>query len=148
VQTKYRRRLEEMLLDPAHTVSAALRLEALGRDSIPALERGLKSENVLVRFMSAEALAYLESTSGVEELAKLSDRHDVLRAYGLTALASLNEHVCRTRLEELMRSPNAEMRYGAFKALRIMDEGFGRSAVVKGELLNDAFWLHRAAPTA
>lgn len=148
VQTKYRQRLAQMLLDPERTISAALRLEALGRDSVSFLEPGLKSPYALVRFAAAEALAYLENTGGVDELARLSEQYDVLRAYGLTALASLNEHACRVRLEGLLYSPNPEMRYGAFKGLRIMDGGFDHIAAVRGELLNDSYWLHRAAPTA
>src|SRR5207302_1778822 len=69
-QGKYRRRLEEMLLEPRQFVAAAmrlegktdltqdqeeavihqtivaagLRLESLGRDSVPILEKGLKSD--------------------------------------------------------------------------------------------------------
>ena len=54
-QGRYRRRLQKMLLDPADTVRAALRLEALGKESIPALKNGLASEHALVRFASAEA---------------------------------------------------------------------------------------------
>jgi hypothetical protein len=144
-QGKYHRLLEEMLTQSKHTVGAALRLEALGRDSVPVLEKALKNPNVLVRFSAAEALAYLGSTAGVEELARLSDQYDALRAYGLTAMATVNESICKIKLEELLDSPCPDMRYGAFKALRILDDHEARSATVKGELLNDAFWLHRVA---
>src|SRR5207248_10163062 len=58
-QTAYRRKLSEDLLDPAHAVTAALRLEALGKDSVAMLKRGLQSDRPLVRFAAAEALAYL-----------------------------------------------------------------------------------------
>src|SRR5262249_2468323 len=50
---KYRKHLQDMLLDPKETIRAALRLEALGKDSTVALKKGLASSNVLVRFASA-----------------------------------------------------------------------------------------------
>jgi hypothetical protein len=139
----YRRKLEEDLLDPARTVTAALRLEALGPDSIPVLKRGLKSEHVLVRFTSAEALAYLGSPACGEELARLVEQQPVLRAFCLTALASLDEAVCHVKLRELLASPSAETRYGAFRALRVLDE---RDPFIQGEYLGDRFYLHRVAP--
>src|SRR5262249_37145702 len=55
-QSGYRRKLGEDLLDPAHAVSAALRLESLGKESVPLLKRGLQSDRPLVRFVAAEAL--------------------------------------------------------------------------------------------
>jgi len=64
----YFQRLADDLLDPARTVVAALRLEALGTASISVLQEGLKSKDALVRFCSAEALAYLGSPSSGEEL--------------------------------------------------------------------------------
>jgi hypothetical protein len=139
----YRRKLEQDLLDPEKTITAALRLEALGTDSIPALKQGLENEHVLVRFASAEALAYLGSPSCGEELAKLVEQQPLLRAFSLTALASLNEAVSHVKLTELLRSRSAEARYGAFRALRALDEN---DAAVQGEHLNESFWLHRVEP--
>jgi hypothetical protein len=143
VHTHYRRRLEERLLDPTQTMSAALRLEALGNESIPALKAGLKSAHVLVRFCAAESLAYLGSTAGAEELARLAEHQPRLRLYCLTALASLNETVCHSRLTELLASPSVETRVGAFRNLISMNE---RDEDLHGELLNESFWLHRLAP--
>jgi Flagellar P-ring protein len=143
VHNRYRRRLEENLLDPAQTISAALRLEALGQESIPGLKAGLKSDHALVRFCSAEALAYLSSPTGGEELARLARNQPNLRGYCLTALASLNEAVCQIELTKLMFSRSAETRYGAFRALYTLD---GHNPDVRGELLNETFWLHRVAP--
>lgn len=140
----YRKRLEEELMDPAHTVTAALRLEALGTDVIPVLKRGLKSEHALVRFTSAEALTYLGSPSGGEELAKLVKEQPPLRAYCLTALASLDETICHFKLQELMLEPAPETRYGAFRALRALRP---TDDSIHGELLNDSFWLHKVAAT-
>src|SRR5262249_31211131 len=89
--TSYRQQLAGDLLDPARTVSAALRLEALGTESIPALKEGLKSDHTLVRFCAAEGLAYLGSHWAADELARLVETQPILRAFSLTALASLNE---------------------------------------------------------
>jgi hypothetical protein len=144
-QIAYRRRLEEQLLDPARTVTAALRLEALGQDSIPTLKRALGSESPLVRFCAAEALAYLGSPSCGEELAYAVEQQPALRAFSLTALASLDEAVCHVQLRRLLSSPSPETRYGAFRALRALDE---HEDAAQGELLNDSFWLHRVAPAS
>lgn len=141
----YRRRLEEDLLDPAHTVVAALRLEALGTESVPVLKTGLNSKHVLVRFTAAEALAYLGSPSCGEELARLIEQQPALRAFCLTAMASLDENVCHIKLRDLLSAPSAEARYGAFRALRALEE-HERDSCVRGELLNDSFWVHRVAP--
>jgi hypothetical protein len=139
----YRRRLERDLADPQHTVTAALRLEALGSNAIEPLKRGLKHEHALVRFSSAEALAYLGCSACGEELANLVDAQPSLRSYCLTAMASLDESVCHVKLRELLSSPSPETRYGAFRALRALDE---HDPAIRGELLNDSFWLHRVAP--
>lgn len=144
-QPRYRARLQKMLIDPADTIRAALRLEALGKESIPALKRGLESEFPVVRFASAEALAYLGSTAGVEELSRLAEgkQYAELRLYCLTALASLDEAICRTKLAEMLTMDDAELRCGAFRALRILDAADPR---LGGEFLARAFWLHRVAP--
>ncbi len=139
----YRRRLEEQLQDPAHTVTAALRLEALGRDSAEPLKHALASKHALVRFSAAEALAYLGEPACGEELALLAERQPALRAFCLTAMASLDESICRVKLRELLASDSAETRYGAFRALRTLDE---QDPAVQGEYVNESFWLHRTAP--
>jgi Flagellar P-ring protein len=141
----YRQRLASDLLDPTRTVSAALRLEALGPDSIPALRTGLKSADVKVRFCSAEALAYLGNSAGGEELATIVQTQPLLRAYALTALASLDQKVSHVQLQEILAKPGQadEVRYGAFRALRTLND---KDEAVNGELLNDAFWLHEVAP--
>lgn len=142
-QGDYQRRLEELLLDSDHCMSAALRLEALGKRSIDSLKRGLDSDHVLVRFAAAESLAYLGSPSCGQELARIAVQQPTLRAYALTALASLDEAIAHVKLRELLASGTPEVRYGAFRALRSKDE---KDPLVTGELLNDSFWLHRLAP--
>src|SRR5262249_40006689 len=103
----------------------------------------LNSEHPLVRFCSAEALAYLGSPSCGTELALAIEQQPALRAYGLTAMASLDEAVCHVELRRLMDSSSPETRYGAFRALRALDE---REEAIGGEQFNESFWLHRVAP--
>lgn len=139
----YREQLQEDLLDPARTVVAALRLEALGGESKRRLRRGLDSDSPLVRFCAAEATAYLGSTAGVDELGRIVQQQPYLRAYALTALASLDESACRDKLADLLNADlDDETRYGAFRALRSLDE---HDEAVHGELLAETFWLHRVA---
>ncbi len=113
----YRQKLADDLLDPSRTVTAALRLEALGEISRMALKKGLEGQHPLVRFCSAEALAYLGDPSCADELAKAVAHSPVLRSFGLTAMASLDEHVCHVKLGELLTTArDDETRYGAFRA--------------------------------
>jgi hypothetical protein len=139
----YRRRLERQLLDPAHTITAALRLEALGSEGVVTLKKGLASTHSLVRFASAEALAYLGDPACGQELATLVDHEPLLRAFSLTAMASLDEAITHVKLRELLGASDPIARYGAFRALRALD---GTDAAVQGEQLSHSYWLHRVAP--
>jgi hypothetical protein len=141
----YRQKLRTMLLDSTDTVRAALRLEALGKESLAALKTGLESEHPMVRFCSAEAMTYLGSTAGASELAKIAAEHPQLRSYCLTALASLDESVCHMELRELLASNNSEIRYGAFRALQILED---QDPQIAGEELNESFHLHKVAPNS
>jgi hypothetical protein len=129
----YRRRLEDMLYEPATTLSAALRLEALGRDSVPSLKIGLESPYPLVRFACAESLSYLGETTPVKELGYLAAEHPALQAYALTALGSMDAEASSIdKLMELTASPSPELRYGAFRAMRECDP---TTPQAKGEML-------------
>jgi hypothetical protein len=145
-QGRYRRRLQKMLLDPPDTIRAALRLESLGKESIPVLKRGLDSEHPLVRFAAAEALAYLGSTTGVEELARLAQQHTELRMYCLMALSSLDEGICRAKLAEMLTMDDTSLRCGAFRAMRLLMDEKGLRKELGGEILGQSFWLHQVAP--
>jgi hypothetical protein len=146
-QGRYRRRLQKMLLDPSDTIRAALRLEALGKESVPALKRGLDSDYPLVRFAAAEALAYLGTTAGAHELARLAEQQTELRMFCLMALSSLDEGICRTKLSEMLTLDDPSLRCGAFRALRLLDESAPRlRRDLGGELLGNSFWLHRVGP--
>lgn len=138
--TAYRQRLQKMLLDPRDTILTARRLEALGRDSIPILKSGLESDHPLVRFASAEALAYLGSTLGVEALTDLAQKHPILAKNCTTALADLGENICRDKLGNLLASDDRALRCAAFHALTLLDE---KDSHLGGQLLNDVFWLYR-----
>ena len=109
------------LLDPATAGDAALRLEGLGRVAIPALKAGLESPDATVRFFAAEALAYLDDASGVDVLAAAAADGPAFRAQALAALAASDQPAAHDRLQTLMANPSAELRYGAFSALRTLD---------------------------
>ncbi|MBI3822367.1 MAG: flagellar basal body P-ring protein FlgI [Planctomycetes bacterium] len=117
---RYRKRLEKLLLDPRDTLAAAMRLEALGRDSIPLLKAGLNSDHPFVRFASAEALAYLGSPAGAEALGQLAQQHPVFIKHATTALANLGETTCRDKLAELMLCDDPAVRCAAFYALSLL----------------------------
>lgn len=142
---RYRKRLDKMLNDPAETVRASLRLEALGKDCVPVFKQALKNEHPLVRFCAAESLAYLGSTAGCETLSRLAEEHPPLRYWGLLAMGSLEEGVSRQRLAEMLDCPDAEVRCGAFQSLRQMDE---TDKNLHAEAVGQAFWLHTVAPTS
>jgi hypothetical protein len=140
----YRQKLGDDLLDPARTVVAALRLEALGQKSVPVLKEGLKSQHALVRFASAESLAYLSSAAGCTVLHRAVVEQPMLRSFALTALASLDEAGSLIALKELVSGDlDDEARVGAFRALHLLNE---RDPMVQGEYLGQSFWLHRVAP--
>jgi hypothetical protein len=140
VGSDYFRKLERQLLQPETTLTASLRLEALGRDSIPILTAAMKnSDYPLVRFAAAEALAYLGEPICASELAKLAQDHPTLQTLCLSALASLDEAASSFALQELLTSETAEIRYGAFRALRELDP---KADAARGLRLNKSFWVH------
>ena len=63
----------------------------MGREKIPLLKEGLQSEHALVRFASAEALAYLGSTAGVETLTQVSQQHPIFATHATLANAVAGE---------------------------------------------------------
>lgn len=131
--------LREELHRPETTLEAALRLEAIGSPATPILKESLTSKSEVVRFASAQALAYLGDGSGVEELGRIAEHSNVYRAHALGALTALDHPVSRIQLSRLLNAPIAEVRYGAFRALWTFDH---QDPLVKGELLKDQFWLH------
>jgi hypothetical protein len=121
------------LLDPKTAGQAALKLEGIGPNAIPALQAALASTNPQVKFFGAEALAYLHDPSGVDVLAETAASLPEFRLFALTALAAMDEPASSLRLQQLMSHPDPKVRYGAFVALRKGDPRnpyLGRVAVL------------------
>ncbi len=131
--------LEKQLLDPSIAASAALQLEAMGRDALPVLRKGLQASDLQVRFYAAEALAYLDQTEAVQPLAEIARDVPAFRAFALAALSAMDDAVAAAELRSLLDSPSAETRYGAFRALTAMEY---KDPVVQGEHLNGQFYFH------
>jgi len=126
--------LERQLLDPITAAVAATRLEAIGKDALGVLKKGLASTDREVRFYSAEALAYLDDNSAAAPLGELARDVPAFRAYALTALSAMDDFAAYDALYELLKVPSAETRYGAFRALWAMNN---RDSVTRGEPLGD-----------
>jgi hypothetical protein len=131
--------LERQLLDPVTSASAALELEAIGKDAVSALQKGIAATDAEVRFYAAEALAYLDQTVAVAPLAESLRREPAFRAYALAALSAMDDMAAYDALEELLDAPSAETRYGAFRALWAMN---AQDQLVRGEMMGDQFSYH------
>lgn len=130
--------LETKLLEPTTTAQASIQLEAIGREAIPSLKRGLESSDLEVRFNAAEALAYLGVSDGAKALGEAARSQAAFRWGALHALALLDELTdarASDVLTELLDVPSAETRYGAFRALRTRNP---LDPHVKGEVLGDS----------
>jgi flagellar basal body P-ring protein FlgI len=138
--------LETELMNPATAIEASLRLEAIGPAAIPTLKEGLESSNELVQFCSAQSLAYLRDPSGLKILAELADRSNVYRAHALTALAAGGQVAARGHLVKLLNSQSSEARYGAFRALWMLNPN--DPAVRSMTVGPDEFALHPVASSA
>lgn len=112
----------QQLKDPKTAGLAALRLEGLGKGSADALKGGLGAGDPKVRFFAAEALAYLDEPDGVDVLAQTVQSLPEFRAHALAALAAMDHPASSLRLRKLMGEADPDVRYGAFNALRTMDE--------------------------
>ncbi|MBX7168744.1 MAG: flagellar basal body P-ring protein FlgI [Pirellulales bacterium] len=131
--------LERQLLDPVSAKTAALRLEAIGREAIETLRKGLDVADPEVHFYSAEALAYLDDRTACPMLADVAKNEPAFRVYALTALSSMEDVAAFEALSSLLDVPSAETRYGAFRALWAMDASH---PLVKGDDLDGKFHLH------
>jgi hypothetical protein len=139
----YRKTLENDLLRPELAVKSAIKLEALGSDSRPALRVGLESDSPWVRFAAAESLAYLGHADGAKALAELATAHRALRTQCLTALASLDDAVSLDQLAELTRTADPQLRYGAFVALRLADP---KHEAVRNKTVDRHYEVFHVAP--
>lgn len=114
-------KLHDQLLTPETSDSAALQLEAIGKDSIPVLKAGLKSPHLEVRFHSAVALAYLEESSGLDALTEAARSERAFRVFAYAAMSTVEDAQAHLSLRDLMSDSVPETRYGAFRALWTLD---------------------------
>ncbi|NBV45106.1 MAG: hypothetical protein EBR86_05555 [Planctomycetia bacterium] len=131
--------LARQLNDPVTAPGAALRLEAIGRDAVPTLLKGLESTDAEIRFAAAEALAYLGESVAAPHLAEAASQLRSARPAALAALGVLDDANGLDALQSLLASASAETRYGAFRALWHIDPTM---PLVRGEKLGDACALH------
>ena len=130
--------LEQQIGDPAQAALAALRLEAIGRDAVPILRRGLTHQDLEVRFRAAESLAYLEDTSGLDVLQEAVHNEPAFRWQALTALSAINDTSATEMLTRMLDGDGAETRYGAFCALR---DSINPPGMTEGEWMGSSFFL-------
>ncbi len=138
-------RLERQLNDPASCMMAALRLEAIGKDAVPALQRGLHNSDLDVRFHSAQALTYLDQPDGIAELEKAALNEPDFRWHALTALASSSEVEAGMALSDLMHAESPETRYGAFRSMLTRSP---KDPLVAADPASGDFYLHVVPTTA
>lgn len=132
--------LENQLLDPVTTATAALRLEAVGNEeAVKILSMGLTADDPEVRFYSAEALAYLDVTEAVAPLAKAAREEPAFRVHALAALSAMDDGAAFDELRSLLGVKSAETRYGAFRAMWAMSPG---DPMIRGEDMGGMFSYH------
>ena len=131
--------LERKIIDPSLARRAAVELEAIGEEAVPALERALKNPDFEVRFHVAEALAYLGETAGIPHLKLAAESEPAFRWHALTALASIDKPSAKEAMMSLFNVQSAETRYGAFRAIKASQ---GSRGSMSGALLADDFYLH------
>ncbi len=132
-------RLDREIGEPTKAGLAAIRLEALGTDGIPALKRALRHHDLEVQFHAAQALAYSGQADGVDALKRAAKEEPAFRWNALTALSSLDDISASVALTDLLHVQSAETRYGAFRALRAQSPG---DPLVSGDWLAGDFFLH------
>lgn len=118
---------------------AALQLEAIGAEAVPALKAGLNSPDLEARFHSGMALAYLGHSEGVPALAEAADKEPAFRIFALASLAALSDGSAGEALRKLMNHDSVETRYGAFRAFSTMSPN---DPHVKGAKMEGGFTLH------
>jgi hypothetical protein len=128
------------LLDPKTAGVAALKLEGQGITACETLRKALESPNAQVRFFAAEALAYLDDPAGADVLASAATHQPDFRPWALAALAATDQSAAHMALRKLMDVADVQVRYGAFDALRTLDESdpfLGRARVLEDPAVSD-----------
>jgi flagellar basal body P-ring protein FlgI len=131
--------LEQKLFEPTTCAKASLQLEAIGKEAIPALKKGLKSPDLETRFHAAQALAYLDEPESAQTLGEAAREEYAFRWQALTALSSMDHVQAYEVLSDLLHVSSAETRYGSFRALRYRRAS---DPLVAGEMLGGQFSLH------
>lgn len=136
--------LERKLLEPSTAAITALQLEAIGKEGIPALKRGLKSPEADVRFYAAEALAFLDDADAAAPLADAAKNHSAFRWHAYSALTAMDHVSALGVLSDLLHESSAETRYGAFRAIRTRNPD---DPGTKGEVIEKKFRYHLVPTT-
>ena len=105
------------------------------------MKQGLASTDEIVKFFSAESLAYLNDGDSAAVLAEMAKKKPEFRSFALKAMAAMDQAASLLKLRALMSEPEPELRYGAFNALRTLDPNdpfLGKVAVLD--------WKPRARP--
>lgn len=132
-------KLEAQIAVPAESEIAAMRLESIGPAALPTLKRALQNQDIEVRFNAAMALTYMGHTDGLAALAEAARDEPAFRVYALAALACCKEAEASSELQTLLKETSAETRYGAFRALTILNE---QDPVVVGKKMQGDYMLH------
>ncbi len=127
----------KLLADPATSRRAAAELEAIGNEAAKqTLIGGLSSSDKEIRFYSAYSLAYLDGKDSVPALLELAQSTPAARALCLIGLVVNEDSSAREALEELLQNPDPDLRFGAFKAIRLRNPN---DMSVKGEVIGKNF---------
>ena len=132
-------KLEMEMANPQLANRAALKLEAIGEPAIPFLKRVIKNDDLKVQFHAAMALAYLDDPAGIKVLARAAKEEPAMRAFAFATLSTIEDAEAHIQLKQLMQETSAETRYGAFRALNILDK---YDPAIAGEDMNGQFSLH------
>ncbi len=132
-------RLRDDVMQSETAATAALQLEAIGRDAIPVLKEGLTAPTLEARFHAAVALAYLGVDDGVPVLAEAADQERSFRVYAFAAMAALDEGEAYEPLMALLDHASTETRYGAFRTLTTLNPN---DPSIQGEDMNEQFMMH------
>ena len=121
-------------------VALVQQLEGMGNTGKKTLIQVLnKSQDSEVRFFVAESLAYLGESSCAQALSVAAREEPAFRVFALTALTSLGTPAAFDALLSLLDSSSAELRYGAFRALYVLDSSHPR---LNGRNVANRFFVH------
>lgn len=135
--------LEQQLHEPIVSMQAAMKLEAIGDESVPILLRGLSSADPEIRFNAAEALAYLGRSEGAGVLEESAIQDSTVRWHAITALASMDDIEAGASLSNLLHANSVETRYAAFRAMHARSPN---DPTIAGKMLGE-FYMHPISST-